>query len=158
MVARTSNVGLFNTGDVLTEAHVDSLPAGWLGYLPRTSDQTGITTEVDVSGVTVTLTLNANRRIRVTGYTSGFLMTSATGVAQLSVYDGAGQIAYARVPCAIANVSMNPAAVAVAVVTPGAGSHTYKLRASLVTGSGSVTIAADVDRACFILVEDIGPA
>ena len=158
MATRTSSIGTFNNGDAWSEAHIDSLPAGWLGYLPRTSDQTGITTEVDVSGVTVTVTLNASRRIKVSGYTSGIGMSNVDTVAQLSIYADGVSVAYDRVPCAFANLTYNSSAQPVAILTPSAGSHTYKLRISRLVGSGTVTIAADTDRVCYILVEDIGPA
>lgn len=158
MATRTSAIGSFNNGDIWSEAHIDSLPAGWVGYLPRTADQTGITAEVDLSGVTVTVTLNASRRIRVTGWSSGMTATNVDTVSQLSIYADGAQVAYGRSPTAFASLSYNAPVHVVAVLTPSAGAHTYKLRVARLVGSGTVTVAADTDRATFILVEDIGPA
>jgi len=54
-------------GEVLTAAQLDAMPGGWIGYLVSTSNQTGITTETNISGLSsLTVTLEANRLYRVT--------------------------------------------------------------------------------------------
>lgn len=54
-------------GEVLTAAQLDAMPGGWIGYLVSTSNQTGITTETNITGLSgLTVTLEANRLYRVT--------------------------------------------------------------------------------------------
>lgn len=158
MATRTSNVGNFNTGDVLTEAHVDSLPAGWLGYVEKTADQTTISSEVDVSSLTVTVTVNANRRL----YLVAFVNAGGTVVDnRIAVWikEGATQLqgAVASVPIADASLttmSFSPSAV----ITPSAGVHTYKITAGRITGAGTFNIQASSTSPCYLLVRDVGPA
>lgn len=53
-------------GEVLTAAQLDAMPGGWIGYLVSSSNQTSITTEVAISGLSgLTVTLEANRLYRV---------------------------------------------------------------------------------------------
>jgi hypothetical protein len=158
VVVRTTPGGTQVTGTPIPVSFGNGVAGGWIGYLPRTSDQGGITTEAAISGVTVTVTVNTSRRLKVTGYTSGMTGTNVDTVGQLTVKQDGVAIAYARVPTWAASLSYNPPAVAIAIVTPSAGSHTYALFAQRVVGTGSVTVAADTDRATFILVEDLGPA
>lgn len=158
MVSRVTQAGNQTVGGAATASFANSVAGGWIGYVPRTSDQTGITAEVDLSGVTVTVTANAGRRLKITGYSSGILATNVDTVSQLSIYEGSTSLSYARTPTAFASLSYNGPVTAVAIVTPSTGSHTYKLRVGRVAGSGTITVACDVDRPAFILVEDIGPA
>lgn len=148
----------FQTGDVLTEAHVDSLPAGWLGYVEKTADQTGISSEVDISSLTVTVTVNANRRL----YLSAFVNAGGSTLdARIAVWikEGATQLqgAVASVPIADASLTtmtFTPAAV----LTPSAGVHTYKITAARISGTGTFNIQASSTSPVFLLVRDIGPA
>lgn len=155
MATRTSAIGTFNNGDNWSEAHIDSLPAGWLGWIERTSDQGSITTETDVSGVTLTVTLNASRRIRISAI-GQHTATNADTVAQLTIKEGSTSIAYDRSPTAFANVSYNNAMEPWRIITPSAGSHTYKLTIQRLVGTGTVTLVADTDRPVALLVEDVG--
>jgi hypothetical protein len=53
-----------------------------------------------------------------------------------------------------ANVSAK--AVCSVILSPSAGSHTYKLTALRAAGTGNITMAANSLAPAFILVEDIG--
>lgn len=157
MVARTTPAGNQVANTTAPVAFGNGVAGGWIGYLPRTSDQTGITTQVDVAGVTVTVTVNNSRRLKITGW-SNMAATTTDTIAQLLVMEGATVLAYGRGTTAFAGLSYNPPVCVVAVVTPTAGSHTYKLAAARVTGPGTVTVSCSTDQPTFLLVEDMGPA
>lgn len=151
------------TGEVVTAAQLNQdvrdnilfLAASTLGYAQVTANQTGIgTTVTDLTGLSVTVTVTASRRIRVTGYipvqqqTNGRLVTAYVreGSTTLNDYllaiDGTASL-FGTIPAAV-------------VLTPSAGSHTYKL--SLATSGDTVNMIAASGRPAFILVEDIGAA
>jgi hypothetical protein len=157
VVVRTTPGGTQVTGTPIPVSFGNGVAGGWIGYLPRTSDQTSITSVVDVSGVTVTVTVNTSRRLKISGR-GAHLATNADTVAQLSIKEGGTTLDFDRSNTAFANVSYNKAMTPQAIVTPSAGSHTYKLTIERTVGTGTITLVADVDRPCFILVEDMGPA
>lgn len=156
MATRTSSIGTFNNGDILSEAHLDALPAGWLGWIERTSDQGSITSEVDVSGVTLAVTLNASRRIKISAF-GQHAATNTDSVAQLTIKEGSTVIAYDRSPTTFTSLSYNNAMNPWKIITPSAGAHTYKLTVQRLVGTGTVTLVADTDRPVTLLVEDLGP-
>jgi hypothetical protein len=158
VVARTSTIGVFNTGDIWSESVIDSLPAGWLGYVERSTDVTGVTTVAAITTMTVTVTLNASRRVRVTGRVSGMTATNVDTVSQLNLMEGSTTLDYGRSPTAFASLSYNGPTTVMAVLTPSAGAHTYFLSVERLVGSGTVSIAAGSDRKMTLLVEDLGPS
>ena len=159
--------GTFATGDFVVDQlgtiHVctsggtpgawSSPPMGTLGYAQVTVNQ-NVTTQVDLTGLTVTVTVGTGRRVRVTGWckftnntanngTSIYIMEGATQLADSSEYmNGTGGNSYT--------------CVAMAVLTPTGGSHTYKLQGSTIGGGTTSTLLAATTVPCFILVEDIG--
>lgn len=159
MATRTTNIGLFANGDVLTEAHLDSLPAGWLGYVERTADQTGITSEVTIGGLSVAVPVNASRRIKV----SAHVVAGGSVVGErYAVYlkEGSTQLIGdpQTVPIAdntISTMKFSPAVI----LTPSAGTHTYSVTIARITGTtGNASVQAASTQPAWLLVEDIGPA
>lgn len=131
-----------------------ALSSSTVGYAQIVANQTGITTITDITSLTVTFTAVAGRRYRITG--SAFLLTTVSGdVASLVIADGAGtQLNSSQVD--LRSSSTDIRGHVFAVVVPGAGSKTYKLRASRVSGTGSISVDAGATYPAFILVEDIG--
>lgn len=140
----------------LATAFLDALPKGVVGYAERTSNQTGITStsNVDLTGLSVTFTALADRRYKITasvggGYSStteAFLVAITTGsntVLQRSILPNSQAEWWRADMCT--------------VEVPGAGEVTYKVRGSTVFG-GSVQVSASANAPSYILVEDIGPA
>lgn len=158
MPVRTAYVGTEAVGDVLTKANFDKLPGGWIGYAEVTANQATITVEADLTGLTVTVTVNTNRRIRI----NSFIHLASTVVGDevaLYIKEGATYLAYASATIGTANRNF-PLGRDV-VLTPTAGSHTYLLRAARTTGTGTVTMvaaAANNGSPAYISVEDLGPA
>ncbi len=124
--------------------------AGVLGYAQVTANQTGISTTTDLAGLTVTVTVSSGRRIRITGVGR---LNQNTGTAQtvFAIQEGATVINLATIE---AGASWTEAPVAMAIVQPTAGVHTYKL--TLATGANTVDLLASATNPAWIMVEDIG--
>ena len=171
--ARTADNGSPSTGDL---SYVDSggadegveiyngtawrppwnLPWGVYGYAQVTANQGSITTITDLTSLSVTFTAVANRRVRVVGYIE-VTSTVLDGAFELFITDGSNT----AIKRATGPILSTTAAVTVPieiVVTPGAGSVTYKLRLQRTSGSGTYTMSAGATNPAFICVEDIGPA
>lgn len=154
-----------NITDLREEMHVtresrDDGPRGVLGYASRTDDQGSISSIADLTSLSVTVDVPAGRRLKITGHAqvaltfSGTETLSAVGTVRESttvlgrwcsfIDNGSGSRSMAQDGCI--------------VITPAAGSHTYKLSLERGTGSGTVGIDQASDNPAFILVEDIGPA
>ncbi len=130
-------------------APVSASTLGTLGYAQVTSNQTGISTQVDITNLSAAVTVGAGRRVRITGYVV-FQQRTGNGNVQLFIMEGATQLQFAGGQGTPSTVTTLPIAV---VLTPTTGAHTYKLQCST-TGS-----TVDVEGAvapCFVLVEDIG--
>lgn len=130
-----------------------ALSSSTIGYAQITANQTGITTITDITSLTVTFTAVAGRRYRISA--SAFLLSTVAGdVSSLVIADGAGtQLNSSQIDLRITD---NIRGHISHVVVPGAGSKTYKLRASRVSGSGNITVSAGASYPAYILVEDIG--
>lgn len=138
--------------DILTSANFAKMPAGWLGYEQVTSSQSSITTITDLTGLSVTVTVPASRRIRVTG--SAFLSrTVADGATSLLIRESSTTLKNAGYLTTGAQFGAEEGSV---VLTPSAGSHTYKLSLEQDSGTGSSGIIAAATTPAFILVEDLG--
>lgn len=134
---------------------MNMLPRGVVGYAQVTSDQGSITTEVDLTGLSVTFTAVAGRRYRVTGQ---ILVTSTVqyDLVYFKLTNSSNttlQLVPWTIPAASSNMAPPPINF---VVAPGGGSTTYKLRLLRQSGSGTVTMGANATYPAFICVEDIG--
>lgn len=118
-----------------------------------TVGQGSITTIADLTSLAITVTVPANRLIRVT---SLVLTAQATAGATnyVHIYEGATQLARAGATVSSAGgvVSLAPSIV---ISAPSAGSHTYKLRGE--GAGGTFSTAASATTPCYIAVEDLGP-
>jgi len=127
--------------------------AGTLGYAQVTADQGSITTAVDLTGLTVTVTPGAGRRIRIKGQVS-YQSTVASDSGILAIFADGSQVELGQ---RALNPTPNvPDVVGLEVVlTPTNAAHTYKLQGSR-QGTGTLTMKASATTPAFILVEDIG--
>jgi hypothetical protein len=141
----------YTTGQVLTAAQQNDLEQGTLGYAQVTANQTGITTVVDLTGLTVTVTVVAGRRIRIMG-SATFQNNTLDAIAEMTILEDATTIQTADITCRPA--SSNQLLDATVIRQPSVGSHTYKLKAA--AGGGTVQMSASATAPAFILVEDIG--
>ncbi len=131
---------------------------GRLAYTVVTSSQVvAAGAAVDLTGYTVTVTVPANRVLRITGQAifainapmtlTGFVNEDGTDVGVF------GDFANASGADATAKEVIQAGSV---IRTPAAGTHTYKLRGQA-TGGGAAAIGATAAAPGFIMVEDIGP-
>ena len=157
----------FNPGDIqLVKDLPDTLdvsdfgmplegPRGTIGYAQVIANQTGISAEVNLTGLSVPVTLTAFRRLRVSG--RGNVSVGATaGRYIIDIKEGATYLG--RVGDAVIAASTTFGMYGATVLTPSAGAHTYILRMRRVGGSGTADFTADTNNPGYILVEDIGPA
>ena len=131
-----------------------SAPGGCLAYAERTSNQGSITAEADLTGLSVTVDIPANRRIRISA-TIEAQSTQAADVARLRIKEGSTALQTGNFRLGTSGTPFSCSKDHVFV--PSAGEHTYKLSLERV-GSGTVTMSAASGRAAFIMVEDLGPA
>lgn len=153
MASRTAYVGTQSVGDVLTSANFSKLPGGWIGDTQITSSsQTGITAEVDVTGLSVTVTVNTNRRIKIWAYVPVNPSTSTTR-GSIRIKESTTQLTRADFH---ANAAATMALAAMVTLTPTAGSHTYKV--AVAAPSGTIDVSPSTTAPAIIYVSDEGPA
>lgn len=142
----------------ITESQIsDLLHVGALGYAEVTSGQTGISTETDLTSLSVTVDVPANRRIRITGH-CGTQQQTSTGTVVARIKESTTNLGRFGLATLAAN-AFYLCDGSVVLVAPSAGSHTYKL--ALQTTAGTVDMLADSTTThgpAYILVEDLGPS
>jgi hypothetical protein len=128
-------------------------PRGRLDYKTAVTIQGSITAEVDLTSLTTTLVIPAGRALKITGK-ANFQSTVADDRVDLRIYQDGVMINDAST--ALRVVNSDQTCLAVAFVTPTAASHTYKLTAIRLSGTGTITMACGAAFPAFLLVEDIG--
>jgi hypothetical protein len=147
-----SNVinGNLDNNNISSTAAIDQskLAGSTLGYAQAVADQTPITTEANLTSLTTTVTVPAGgRRVKITAQTS-WSSTVSTDEMVIYIKEGTTALANGRLTIG-AGESSNTFQ---SIITPAAGSHTYKLTA-LRSGSGTITMKAAAANPAFILVE-----
>lgn len=144
----------YTAGNVLTAAQVSDLAQGTLGYAQVTANQGTFTTETDLTSLTVTVTVVAGRRIRISAAVR-LTSTVASDEMRVNIKESTTQLAGGTI-LQVGSGNIAGTVRAEAIIQPSAGSHTYKLSAQRTTGTGLVTMVATATDPAFILVEDIG--
>lgn len=127
-------------------------PFGVRGYVEATATQSSLEAGVDLTGLSVTITFPANRRVRLAAYAP--LQGSVAGdLARLDIKDGSTVVCGDQQRLETANTGFH----AERFVTPTVGSHTYKLTATRTTGTGTLILAATSTNAAWLSVTDLGP-
>jgi len=132
-----------------------AIPLGTLGYAQVVADGAPITTETDLPGLSVTVTVAAGRRILISGVGR---WTGTQGQNQIAVRikEGATQLQQSD---SIIGTAGDAISWSVGVsITPTAGVHTYKLAMIRTVGSGTASTTATATAPSYLLVEDIGAA
>lgn len=169
MAARVTPAGNQVDGQPIPTAFGNGVAGGRIGYNSTTTAQ-AVSVETDLTTLSVTVTVNANRCIRVEGYVpiGGFGAGSADERSYVRIKEGStemtGDAVFERIssgslingvarPCAISGTSN--------FATPTAGSHTYKLTLEGLTTANATTAATTAPattRPAWIAVWDDGPA
>jgi hypothetical protein len=137
------------------EAAAADLPLGLLGYAEVTSSQASISSAVDLTDLSVTVTAGASRRLRVSAQVAG-LPSTADNLIMVRIQEDT--TVFSEFSLTLARTNASESLYGEVVVTPSSGSHTYKLVGLMAVGTGTVQMTAGATRPAFILVEDIGPA
>lgn len=122
-----------------------------IGYAQVTASQLAIgNTEVDLAGLTVTVTVPAGRRIRITGL-GIFQQRTNAALNFMFIKEGATLLHedIQSVGAVDEYWTPNPSVI----LSPSAGTHTYKLSAR--STAGTVELNASVNTPAYLLVEDI---
>lgn len=127
---------------------------GTLGYAQITADFGPFSAVTDITGLSVAVTVGSGRRIRITGFCS-FADGTVNGDTMFwQVWEGATQLSSVQTQEGSTGHTAVPTVLA--VLTPSAGAHTYKIRGARASGTGTFTVKAAATSPAFILVEDIG--
>lgn len=128
-----------------------NVPWGYVNQNTSTATTTGITSDTDV--VTVTWTAVANRRYRLTAQVNFQKKTNA-GEVFVKLTDNSN----ALVQPAVRTMAIDAygAETVQYIVSPGAGSTTYKVRIS--ANNSSVSLALPGGGVHYIRVDDMGPS
>lgn len=155
----------YTAGQTLSAANLNTnlrdnmnhVPRGVLSYVENTTLNQAASADADVTSLSVSATVAASRRTKVTAYIPSVERNGAINIT-VALYEGANIVNYARwdatnivTPCCIVAYRNNLAA----------GSYTYKLRIVKQAGTYGTFTVRSVDAtsgAAFILVEDIGAA
>ena len=122
-----------------------------LGYAQITATQSGITTQTDVTGLTVTVTVLSGQQVKITFYASQVFSSVSTDRADIQIMEGVSQL---QGSYQLAGINTDGSSRCVQVVlTPSAGSHTYKIQASRGVGTGSISVFAAAGSPAYILAE-----
>lgn len=153
----------FASGAILTAANMNNLPWGivtttaggtsTVGYVNRTTGSfTASSTTADITGMTCTFTANANTFYKIT-WTAYGQKDAVAGWTSVNVSDGSNVVQQAVAVTSIATGYFNCSGMA--IVRPGAGSVTYKLRAAC-QSSNSTIFASTSGDGCQMVIEMIG--
>lgn len=136
-----------------------NLPWGVLAVASTTTNQASIGgTATDLTSLTGTVTVPANRRIKIRVFLPGCAGTVANDSFELRINEGATVLQANRI--SVNSTLQYVAATAEIIITPAAGSHTYKAVMVRVAGTGTIdngASAANTQTAVFA-IEDLGPA
>lgn len=135
-----------------TPAPSEGAPGSTLAYAQATANQGFITTEADLTELSATVSVPAGRRLRLSAHSYPHSSVAADE-ATLRIKEGTTQLTQTSVT--LGTVNRAYALDASVVITPTAGTHTYKLTMQRSNGTGNVTNNASATFPAFILVEDI---
>jgi hypothetical protein len=144
---------------VLTAANLDTLAKGWPGYTSVTSDVTGVTTEADLTGYTVSPTLLADRLYLIIGYVPRISSATASDQYRLILHKDGAQVneVFGEVGTRTDGGGGGQFGLVLHFDSgPTAGAHTYKLRGKLEAGTGGLSFKAAATSPGFVAVIDIG--
>lgn len=137
---------------IITASAQGTAQFGAAAYAQVTANQGTFTGLTDLTGLAVTVTPGAGRRIKITACC--LLSSTVSGDAGgLTIAEGATQLQTAQLYLP-SNYALT--LIAIAILSPSAVAHTYKLQGQRLAGSGLITMSANATEPAFILVEDIG--
>jgi len=135
-------------------ANLNKVAGGFLGYESNSSSQTGITTTTDLTGVTVDVTTNTSRLIRIDVLAIVTIQTAAADYVGRILRDGSNIGTWAqRSGGGASGVASH---TGFTWDTPSADTHTYKANLARSSGSGTLDVNGTAPSNAKILVQDLG--
>jgi hypothetical protein len=132
---------------------------GLLSRAVKTATQTGITTtEVDISGLSISVTIPNNRVIRLSAFAT-FTPSSADGYARMLIRRSADLIVRGHTSTfTTTSTSADQYVYLSVLVFEPAGTYTYRMTAARVLGTAASTVAlvAATSQPAYIAAEDLG--
>lgn len=123
------------------------------GYAEVLTSQASISTEVAITGLSITITAASGRRIMVTQQTFPGNGSVGNQVITANIKEGVTMLMQSN--CTLSFSGGNQTLHSAVVLTPTAAVHTYFV--SMSAGSGTFTNAASSTFRSFILAQDLGP-
>lgn len=145
-------------GTLITAADVATLlaaePKGYIAQTSLTADSAVFTTIADITSYSVTFTGEASRRYLI--MLKAHIESSVAGdYARLTISTNAGTVLNdCKRELPVINESQSVETWT--VVTPGAGSVTYKVQGERLSGTGNVKVDASATSPALLLVTDLG--
>lgn len=159
MTARIGYPGTESAGDVLTAANFNRMPGGGIGWAVVTSGQTNIGngSMVDLTNLSVAVTVGTNRLIRVEGWALFQAGTSATNI-DFAIRESTTTLAdHQNTEMFGAGSVIGTVYASCLLVAPSGGAHTYKLSVQFSANTNNALIATATTPA-HILITDLGPS
>lgn len=156
MASRSYYAGTATDGVIYTAANHSKMPGGVFGYAPATANHTGITAGTNLNSLSVVVTPNSNRLIKVTCF-AHCGRTVNDGLSALSINKNTVNVQNILYTVKASN-GYEPLYGVYLDVAPAASSTTYRLRLTQVTGTGTSFLQADATAIAWICVEDVGPS
>lgn len=157
MASRTAFPGTATSGSTHLHTEDNSLPGGWIGFVEVTANQGSITTLTDLTGLSQAVTVNSNRKIRVSFNVSRVSSTVTGDAWKFHIREGSTTLATSQSDIAGATIASGGGAM-FWTGNPSSGSHTYKMSLERTAGTGTITMAASATEPAQLLIEDIGPS
>ena len=169
MPSRTTPGGLQTAGTPIPVSFGNGVAGGWIGYNSTATAQS-VSTETDLTNLSVQVTVNASRRILIVGYVpiGGYGAGSADERSYVRIKEGStefsGDAVWERISSgSLINGVAKPMALSGVgnFATPSAGIHTYKLSLECLTTANATTAGTTAPastRPAWIAVFDVGPA
>lgn len=135
----------------------NTMPTPILGYAEVTATQSGITTEVDLTNLAITVTVpSGGKRIRISAYLSHVFTNRTTSDSRgvIRIKEGSTILQQAWILPFMTAGALGAIPVSIqAIFTPSAGSHTYKLTGLVDVGVGELSFFSASNAPAFIMVE-----
>ena len=136
--------------DIYPVPGIPGSPGAVIGYAQRTSDQLTIGTSLtDIGGLSVPITVAANRTLRISAFTLAYGFSDST-YAELQIQEDGGRIGLAQNYSAAGGVMTM---ICSTIRNPAPGSHTYKVQ--IKANTGTISVGANAQYPTYLLIEDL---
>lgn len=113
----------------------------------------GVTTEADLTGLSITVPVMANRQIKVS-FQVNIVRTIIDGYNVIRIKEGVTNLLEYVTFNSIANIGESFSGYV--IITPTVGVHTYKLTLMRGSGTGTTSLGASAASPAYITAEDVG--